>query len=51
MTTREKVWKEADLWVDWFEANAPKVRYFWYIIDEPGEDQFPWIKERGGLGP
>lgn len=46
MTTREKVWKEADLWVDWFEANAPKVRYFWYIVDEPGEGLFPWIKER-----
>jgi Glycoside hydrolase 123, catalytic domain len=40
--------EESDKWVSWFEANAPDVDYFWYIIDEPGEVQFPWIKERAG---
>lgn len=38
--------EESDRWVNWFEANAPGVDYFWYIIDEPGQVQFPWIKER-----
>ncbi|UCF38862.1 MAG: DUF4091 domain-containing protein [Acidobacteriota bacterium] len=37
---------ESDLWVSWFEKNAPDVIFFWYIIDEPGEVQFPWIIER-----
>lgn len=38
--------QESDKWVNWFEINALDVDYFWYIIDEPGEVQFPWIKER-----
>lgn len=41
------VGKEAPKWVDWFAANAPGVRYFWYLVDEPGPSQFDWIKERG----
>jgi hypothetical protein len=44
--TWSEVQKQADLWVSWFEANAPGVRFFWYLIDEPGEDKFDWIKER-----
>ncbi len=37
---------ESDKWVSWFEKNAPGVRYFWYMIDEPGPVQFDWIKQR-----
>jgi hypothetical protein len=44
--TWSDVQKQADLWVSWFEANALGVRFFWYLIDEPGEDKFYWIKER-----
>ncbi|MFC1614651.1 glycoside hydrolase domain-containing protein [Gemmatimonadota bacterium] len=46
MTDEQSARRESDLWVKWFEANAPEVTYFWYMIDEPGEIQFPWIKER-----
>lgn len=54
--TREKARAESDKWVTWFEKNAPGVQFFWYIIDEPGEVQFPWIRERaewihGNPGP
>ena len=48
MNTKEKAQAESDRWVRWFEENAPGVRYFWYIIDEPGKVQFPFIKERAG---
>ncbi len=44
--TKEVVQKQADLWVEWFSKNAPAVTYFWYITDEPGEDKYPWIRER-----
>ncbi len=44
--TKESVQKESDKWVLWFEDNAPEVKYFWYMIDEPGPVQYPWIKER-----
>lgn len=44
--TKVDIQKQADLWVDWFRANAPHIIYFWYIIDEPGKDVYPWIKER-----
>jgi hypothetical protein len=44
--TKNEVWKQADLWVDWFQKNAPAVTYFWYIIDEPSEQLYPWVKER-----
>ncbi len=47
--TKELAWKESDSWVQWFEANAPRASFFWYIIDEPGEVQFPWIRERAQL--
>lgn len=43
-----EVYLNSDLWVNWFEANAPRVRFFWYLIDEPGESSFPWIRERAG---
>jgi hypothetical protein len=45
-TTRQEVQKQSDLWVDWFSANAPAVKYFWYITDEPPVSRYPWIKER-----
>lgn len=44
--TRRSVQQESNKWVQWFEQNAPNVQYFWYMIDEPGEVQFPYIKER-----
>ncbi len=25
----------ANIWVQWFENNAPKAEYFWYMEDEP----------------
>ncbi len=46
--TREKARAESDRWVNWFEKNAPGVKYFWYVIDEPGPVQFPWMHERAG---
>ena len=46
--TQEQVQQQSDLWVDWFEANAPGVRYFWYLIDEPGSGVFDWVTERAG---
>ncbi len=54
--TREKARAESDRWVNWFEKNAPGVQFFWYVIDEPGPVQFPWMKERsewihGNPGP
>ena len=53
---KELAWRESDRWVEWFEKNAPGVTYFWYVIDEPGEVQFPWNRERaewihGNPGP
>ncbi len=42
------VGKEAPKWVDWFANNASGVRYFWYLVDEPGQDQYDWIEERAG---
>ena len=47
-TTKTEVQKQSDLWVDWFEKNAPFVTYFWYMIDEPRPDKYEWIKERAG---
>ncbi len=44
--SREEARAESDKWVGWFEKNAPGVTYFWYMIDEPGPVQFPWISER-----
>ncbi|NIM50843.1 MAG: hypothetical protein GTN78_10400, partial [Gemmatimonadales bacterium] len=26
----------SDMWVNWFDLNAPDVEYFLYLIDEPG---------------
>lgn len=47
-TTRATVQANADLWVSWFKKNAPRVTYFWYLIDEPRPDKYPWIRERAG---
>ncbi|MEO9005472.1 MAG: hypothetical protein ABI288_12080 [Ginsengibacter sp.] len=41
-----EVQNQSDLWVDWFEKNAPGVTYFWYMIDEPRPDKYAWIRER-----
>lgn len=46
--SKSEIQKQADLWVEWFQKNAPGVKYFWYIIDEPNEKLYPWIKERSG---
>ncbi|MBN2288263.1 MAG: DUF4091 domain-containing protein [Candidatus Glassbacteria bacterium] len=46
--SRESVERQSDLWVSWFEANVPDVRYFYYIIDEPGETQYSWIEKISG---
>ncbi len=48
MNSRESARLESDKWVNWFDNNAPDVTYFWYMIDEPGEVQFPWIREHAG---
>lgn len=41
--SEKSIRRQSDLWVEWFEKNAPEVEYFYYIIDEPGETQFEWI--------
>ncbi len=45
---KDTVQKQANLWVNWFNKNAPLVKYFWYLIDEPLEDKYSWIRERAG---
>lgn len=47
-TTREKIQRESDKWVLWFEKNAPHVNYFKYLIDEPGPAQYSFINEQVG---
>jgi hypothetical protein len=47
-STREEVWKQSDLWVDWFKKNAPGITFFWYIIDEPTPPVFELVKEKAG---
>jgi PKD repeat protein len=37
---------ESDAWVNWFNANAPGVDYFMYLVDEPGSDLYEDIKTR-----
>jgi hypothetical protein len=44
-STKEMVQQQSNLWVDWFNKNAPSVKYFWYMTDEPGEEKYAWIKE------
>jgi hypothetical protein len=44
--TRLEVQKQADLWVNWFSANSSGTHYFWYLVDEPPKNVYPWIKER-----
>jgi PKD repeat protein len=38
----------SDMWVNWFDLNAPDVEYFLYLIDEPGSSMYSWIVERAG---
>lgn len=45
--TREAVQKQSNLWVDWFNKNAPGISYFWYMTDEPPKERYPWVLERG----
>src|SRR5690554_2601356 len=45
-TTKNDIQKQSDLWVNWFNSNAPDIKYFWYITDEPPVERYPWIKER-----
>lgn len=45
-STEEEVRGLSDLWVKWFDENASHATYFWYLVDEPGEDRYDWIKER-----
>jgi hypothetical protein len=44
--TKTEMQQQANLWVDWFQKNAPGVRYFWYITDEPDSTRLRWVKER-----
>jgi hypothetical protein len=44
--TKDEVQKQSDLWVNWFRKNAPSVKYFWYLTDEPHESKYPWIREQ-----
>ena len=45
---KAEVQEQSDLWVNWFNKNAPDVTYFWYITDEPPKERYPWIRERAG---
>ena len=44
--TRQEVQQQANDWVNWFSSNSPHTDFFWYLIDEPAPDRYPWIKER-----
>jgi hypothetical protein len=44
--TKESLQQQANLWVDWFEKNAPNVKYFWYATDEPDSARFIWLQQR-----
>lgn len=46
--TKNEVQLQSDLWVNWFKKNAPQVKYFWYITDEPDSAKLLWVKERAG---
>lgn len=46
--TREEMQAESDKWVSWFEANAPGVTFFKYLIDEPGPAQYAFINKEAG---
>ena len=45
MNSEQAVREESDSWVNWFAKNAPDAVYFWYLIDEPGKVQYPYIRE------
>jgi hypothetical protein len=42
------VQRQSDMWVNWFSKNAPNIRYFWYITDEPPPERWDWVIERAG---
>lgn len=44
--TKESYQTQSDLWVSWFNDHAPKVTYFHYVIDEPGEEMHGFVKEK-----
>lgn len=44
--TKEEVQEASNQWVSWFNKNASKVKYFWYITDEPDSARLLWVKER-----
>ena len=44
--TKESVQQQGNLWVDWFQKNAPNVKYYWYATDEPDSARFIWLQER-----
>jgi len=39
---------ESDAWENWFNANAPSVTRFLYLIDEPDSSLYSWIQTRCG---
>jgi hypothetical protein len=45
---KDTVQQQANLWVNWFNKNAPQVKYFWYITDEPTEEKYAWVREHAG---
>lgn len=47
-STKKEMENQSDLWVKWFNDNAPDANYFWYITDEPLQSDYPWVKERAG---
>jgi hypothetical protein len=55
--TKESIQQQSNLWVEWFNNNAPDVTYFQYVVDEPGEEKHgmlkehaQWIKSNNGAG-
>jgi hypothetical protein len=44
--TESAVREQANLWVAWFQKNAPDTKYFWYMTDEPDSAKYNWVKER-----
>ena len=51
----KSIQKHCDAWVDWFDANAPQVDYFVYLIDEsknfgPTEKWAQWMAQNPGVG-
>jgi hypothetical protein len=56
-TNEAAMWKHTDAWEQWFQANAPAIEHFLYLIDEPGpaaysqvEQWAAWMKANPGPG-